>query len=92
MVAVDHNEWVGQFDALIVTLFAVWIVVCGLLMVSNVKYYSFKEFDKKKVPFVALIIGVLVMSIVLYDIPVGILAIGLIYALSGIVTTIKAKM
>ena len=56
------------------------------------KYYSFKEFDKKKVPFVALIIGVLVMSIVLYDIPVGILAIGLIYALSGIVTTIKAKM
>lgn len=92
MVAVDHNEWVGQFDALIMTLFAVWIVVCGLLMVSNVKYYSFKEFDKKKVPFVALIIGVLVMSIVLYDIPVGILAIGIIYALSGIVTTIKAKI
>ena len=92
MVAVDHNDWVGQFDALIMTLFAIWIVVCGLLMVSNVKYYSFKEFDKKKVPFVALIIGVLVMSIVLYDIPVGILAIGVIYALSGIVTTIKAKM
>ncbi|GAA0318785.1 CDP-diacylglycerol--serine O-phosphatidyltransferase [Psychrobacter aestuarii] len=92
MVAVDHNEWVGQFDAIVMTLFAVWIVVCGLLMVSNVKYYSFKEFDKKKVPFVALIIGVLVMSIVLYDIPVGILAIGIIYALSGIVTTIKAKI
>ncbi|WP_199507827.1 MULTISPECIES: CDP-diacylglycerol--serine O-phosphatidyltransferase [unclassified Psychrobacter] len=92
MVAVDHNDWVGQFDALIMTLFAIWIVVCGLLMVSNVKYYSFKEFDKKKVPFVALIVGVLVMSIVLYDIPVGILAIGVIYALSGIVTTIKAKM
>ena len=92
MVAVDHNDWVGQFDVLIMTLFAIWIVVCGLLMVSNVKYYSFKEFDKKKVPFVALIVGVLVMSIVLYDIPVGILAIGVIYALSGIVTTIKAKM
>lgn len=92
MVAVDHNEWVGQYDALVMGLFAMWIVVCGLLMVSNVKYYSFKEFDKKRVPFVVLIIGVLVMSIVLYDIPVGILAIGIIYALSGIITTIKSKV
>ena len=64
----------------------------SLLMVSNIKYYSFKEFDRKKVPFVALIIGVLVMAIVLYDIPVGILAIGVIYALSGIFTTLKAKV
>lgn len=92
MVAIDHNQWVGHYDALIMGLFAVWIVICGLLMVSNVKYYSFKEFDKKKVPFVALIIGVLIMSIILYDIPVGLLAIGIIYALSGIVTTIKSKM
>ncbi|TXD96637.1 CDP-diacylglycerol--serine O-phosphatidyltransferase [Psychrobacter frigidicola] len=91
MVAMDHNEWVGQYDSLVMTLFAAWVVICGLLMVSNVKYYSFKEFDKKKVPFVVLIVGVLVMSIVLYDIPVGILAIGIIYALSGIVTTLKAK-
>lgn len=92
MVAVDHNEWVGQYDALVIGLFAMWVVVCGLLMVSNVKYYSFKEFDKKRVPFVVLIIGVLVMSIVMYDIPVGILAIGIIYALSGIITTIRAKV
>ncbi|MGM8889181.1 CDP-alcohol phosphatidyltransferase family protein, partial [Psychrobacter sp. 1U2] len=91
MVAVDHNEWVGQYDTAVMFLFAVWVVICGLLMVSNVKYYSFKEFDKKKVPFVVLILGVLVMSIVIYDIPVGILAIGIIYALSGIVTTIKEK-
>ena len=92
MVAVDHNEWIGQFDTIVMMLFAIWVVVCGLLMVSNVKYYSFKEFDKKKVPFVVLIVGVLIMSIVLYDIPVGILAIGLIYALSGIVATLKSKI
>lgn len=48
MVAVDHNEWVGQYDTAVMLLFAAWIVTCGLLMVSNVKYYSFKEFDKKK--------------------------------------------
>ena len=73
MVAIDHNQWIGEYDTLVMFLFAAWVVICGLLMVSNVKYYSFKEFDKKKVPFVVLIIGVLVMSIVLYDIPVGIL-------------------
>ena len=60
-------------------------------MVSNIKYYSFKEFDKKKVPFAALIIGVLVLGLVIYDIPLGILTIGIIYALSGIFTTLKAK-
>ncbi|WP_218690351.1 CDP-diacylglycerol--serine O-phosphatidyltransferase [Psychrobacter sp. BF1] len=91
MVAIDHNQWIGQQDNLIMAAFAAWVVICGLLMVSNVKYYSFKEFDKKKVPFVALIIAVLVLSIVIYDIPVGILAIGIIYALSGIVSTMRAK-
>ena len=92
MVAIDHNQWIGQYDVIIMALFASWVVICGLLMVSNVKYYSFKEFDKKKVPFVALIIAVLVLSIIIYDIPVGILAIGVIYAMSGIVTTIKSKI
>ena len=91
MVAIDHNQWIGQQDNLIMAAFAACVVICGLLMVSNVKYYSFKEFDKKKVPFVALIIAVLVLSIVIYDIPVGILAIGIIYALSGIVSTMRAK-
>lgn len=92
MVAIDHNYWIGQYDGQVMVIAAVWVVICGLLMVSNIKYYSFKEFDRKKVPFVALIIGVLVMAIVLYDIPVGILAIGVIYALSGIFTTLKAKV
>lgn len=92
MVAIDHNYWIGQYDGQVMVIAAIWVVICGLLMVSNIKYYSFKEFDRKKVPFVALIIGVLFMAIVLYDIPVGILAIGVIYALSGIFTTLKAKV
>lgn len=92
MVAIDHNYWIGQYDGQVMVIAAIWVVICGLLMVSNIKYYSFKEFDRKKVPFVALIIGVLVMAIVLYDIPVGILAIGVVYALSGIFTTLKAKV
>ncbi|WP_019519648.1 CDP-diacylglycerol--serine O-phosphatidyltransferase [Faucicola boevrei] len=71
---------------------AVWSVVVGLLMVSNVKYYSFKEFDKKRVPFVALIVIIFVLGIVLYNIPAGLLAIGVIYALSGIVSAVLEKV
>ena len=89
MVAKDHLLPLSPFVS---GCFAVWIVACGLLMVSNIKYYSFKEFDKQKVPFVALIVAVLVMGIVQYDIPVGILAIGVVYALSGFVSTIKARI
>lgn len=50
MVAIDHNQWRGEYDTIIMMLFAAWVVICGLLMVSNVKYYSFKEFDKKESP------------------------------------------
>lgn len=88
MVAHDYHIFDKQILAIVC---AVWTVVCGLLMVSNIKYYSFKVFDKQKVPFFALIIGVLVMGIALYDIPVGILAIGIIYALSGFFTTFLTK-
>lgn len=84
MVAIDHSGWLSEWTSLI---FSVWTVICGLLMVSNIKYYSFKEFNRKKVPFVALIVGVLVMGVVLYDIPVGVLAIGVVYALSGLWAT-----
>ena len=92
MVAIDHSGWRGEYDTAVMLACAVWVVTCGLLMVSNLKYYSFKELDRKKVPFVALIIGVLVMGIVLNDIPVGILIIGILYALSGIFSTLRHKL
>ena len=72
-------------------LAAIWVVVAGFLMVSNLKYYSFKEFDKKRVPFVALILIVFALGIVLYNIPAGLLAISVIYALSGPVTAVWSK-
>ena len=39
-------------------------IICGLLMVSNVRYYSFKEFDSKKASFrflLAIILGIIVL-------------------------------
>ncbi len=86
---VDHSDWFKLSVAK--TLLGTCVVFCGLLMVSNVKYYSFKEFDKKKVPFVVLMLAVLVMGIVWRDIPVGILALGIVYAVSGFFTTLSTK-
>ena len=70
---------------------AVLIVVVGLLMISNIKYYSFKTVDRKRVPFAVLPIMVFVFAAVTYNIPVGILVISIIYALSGFVTTFLAR-
>lgn len=91
MVMVDHSFIFEANSPQLMLATAVWVVICGLLMVSNFKYFSFKEFDKKRVPFVALIVGVLVMGMVLYDIPLGIFVIGCVYALSGILMGIKDK-
>ena len=70
---------------------AVVIAAVGLLMISNVKYYSFKTVDRRRVPFAVLPIIVFVLAAVTYNIPMGILILSVIYALSGFVTTLMAK-
>ncbi|MDV3237644.1 MAG: phosphatidylcholine/phosphatidylserine synthase [Gammaproteobacteria bacterium] len=67
----------------------VWVafaltLMAGLLMVSNFRYYSFKELDfKNKVPFMALLLAVLILVFASID-PPKVLFFGfLTYALSG---------
>jgi len=56
----------------------------GLLMVSNVKYNSFKDFDvKSKVPHLTILGVVLVFALVQVDPPKVLFAIFFVYALSG---------
>jgi CDP-diacylglycerol--serine O-phosphatidyltransferase len=72
-----------QYTALILTL------VAGLLMVSNIRYHSFKGIDLKgKVPFVAMLVIVLVFVLVTYDPPSVLFSVFLLYALSGPVMTL----
>jgi len=68
---------------------ALLAVSMGALMVSNVRYYSFKEVDfKNRVPFFTLIMMVLVFVVVSSD-PPSVLFFGfLIYAISGPVLTL----
>jgi CDP-diacylglycerol---serine O-phosphatidyltransferase len=67
------------------------IVAVGLLMISNIKYYSFKTIDRKRVPFAVLPLSVFIIAAITYDIPVGILILSFIYVLSGFVTTFLAR-
>lgn len=84
-VGVDYEQsgidW--NIPAFIVTL------ALGLLMVSNVRYRSFKDLDLKgKVPFVALIAVVLVFVLISIDPPQVLFAMFLTYGISGPVITL----
>lgn len=67
------------------------MVTLGLLMVSNLKYYSFKQMDKKRVPFIMMIPVVFILAAMSYNIPMGLLILALCYIISGFVTSIMAK-
>ncbi len=80
--------WVGaDYDmpgADIVLLAFPLTVLTGLLMVSNIRYKSFKDLDLRgKIPFVAMLIMVLVFVFISIDPPVVLFSIALVYALSG---------
>ncbi|MEZ5541687.1 MAG: CDP-diacylglycerol--serine O-phosphatidyltransferase [Pseudomonadota bacterium] len=64
-------------------------IATGMLMVSNIRYFSFKEFNlKNRVPVVALLLVVLIYAFASIDPPKVLFAGFLIYAISGIVYTL----
>ncbi|SFR63098.1 CDP-diacylglycerol--serine O-phosphatidyltransferase [Thiomicrospira sp. ALE5] len=63
--------------------------LAGVLMVSNVRYSSFKEFNlKDKVPFVTLLVIVTVFVIITIKPSVFLFGLALLYAVSGPVMTL----
>ncbi len=68
---------------------AVITTLSGLLMVSNVRYHSFKEVDfRGKVPFIALVVIMLGFAVVLWHPPLVLFLLFLSYAVSGPVITL----
>lgn len=75
-VAGANLDWLAWF----LTLFA------GISMVSNVPFYSFKDFHfKKAVPFMAILLVVLIFVMISSDPPKVLFGIFLIYGISGYV-------
>jgi len=64
----------------------------GLLMVSNIRYHSFKQIDFiGKVPFFAIVVVMLVFAVVLSEPPLVLFAGFLAYVLSGPVLWLRAQ-
>lgn len=88
--------WVGHdFNAdltyLRVPAFVLTVVI-GLLMVSTIRYHSFKDLDLRgKVPFVAILIMVLVYTFISIDPPQVLFGGFLMYAVSGPLLTLKHR-
>lgn len=86
--------WVGakyeidpQNVSLIVALFT---IACGLLMVSNFRYHSFKDVDwRGKVNFLMILVVVLAFVIVATEPALVLFVLFTVYAISGPVLTIK---
>lgn len=90
-VGLDNPAWFDRADSLVLCLFAALSVISGLLMVSSVKYFSFKQLDRQRVPFAVMLPIVLILVTITYDIPIGIFAVAVIYAASGIVTMLQTR-
>ncbi len=85
------HDW--QVSTEFAVLAALVTLVAGLLMVSNIKYSSFKGIDfKGRVPFVAMLAMILVFVVITIDPPRILLGMALTYGLSGPVLWAWSKL
>ena len=88
--------WFGTtlgFDGTAAQLLALVVTICtGLLMVSNFRYYSFKEFDfRYRVPFMVLVVLVLGIGFASLHPPLMLFLAFITYACSGPVLTVVQR-
>lgn len=84
---VESREVIGGSDILAFT-FPLTILV-GILMVSNVRYHSFKQIDLRgRVPFVAVLIVVCIFVFIASEPPLVLFLLSMVYAVSGPVMTL----
>ena len=67
---------------------ALMVAGAGLLMVSSVKYHSFKEFHIGRVPFKVLLGVIIAFAIVFLDPPLVLLSVAVIYVVAGLVMSL----
>lgn len=89
--------WVGYSFGVPPTNFASILIACFViaiagLMVSNIRYYSFKDFDlKNKVPFIAILFVVLTFAAISIDPPEVLFILFLGYGISGVTFALWGK-
>jgi CDP-diacylglycerol---serine O-phosphatidyltransferase len=86
--------WLGDANDLYDGTNLLWItfpltITAGLLMVSNVRYHSFKQFDLKgRVPFIYILMIVLILVLIALRPSIVLFVLAFTYALSGPVMTL----
>jgi CDP-diacylglycerol--serine O-phosphatidyltransferase len=80
--------WLGSDmqnePGLMPVLLTMLTAVVGLLMITNLRYYSFKGIDfKGRVPFTYLLAVPLIITVLVWHIELAVLSIAVLYALSG---------
>jgi CDP-diacylglycerol--serine O-phosphatidyltransferase len=80
--------WLGsnmQVQAgMVPVLLALLTAATGLLMVTNLRYYSFKGIDfRGRVPFVYLLAVLMIITVLVWHTELAVLSIAVLYALSG---------
>jgi CDP-diacylglycerol--serine O-phosphatidyltransferase len=62
------------------------VIFAGITMVTNVRFYSFKDVNlRRSVPFIFIVGIALAFAVVSYDTPVALFGLFVVYALSGYV-------
>lgn len=92
MVWASVDNHIPGMDGDYAILPAVMTVLAGFLMVSNFRYYSFKQLDRSRVPFAFMLPLVLVVGIVANDLPIGLLSVAVVYAASAPLTALWNKL
>jgi len=88
--------WLGDWSGLdngtgLVLLTLPLTVAAGILMVSNIRYHSFKKLDlRNRVPFIAVLVVVLVFAFIGSEPPLVLFLVALAYAASGPAFTLLA--
>ncbi len=86
--------WLGETQTFVdvtnLTILAFPVtVVAGILMVSNIRFYSLKQIDfKGRIPFVGILLLVLLFVFIASEPPLVLFSIALVYAISGPVMTL----
>ncbi|MFP6775423.1 MAG: CDP-diacylglycerol--serine O-phosphatidyltransferase [PS1 clade bacterium] len=92
---VSTKEFIGasSYDTYLIYFGWIILVGAGVLMVSNIRYYSFKEINLKgRASFKFLLIAILVFIIIIFKPSAVLFVFFLAYALSGLImTTIEVR-
>lgn len=83
------TEFAVEVTPFVTVVAAVVTFTAGVLMVLNIRYYSFKDLDfRNRVPFIAILLVVMAFVIISWNPPAVLFILAVVYALSGPVMTV----